>query len=833
MVVDDDEMLRVLAEDMITREGWRFHGAPDGQAALDAMEDIDPDVVMLDVQMPRLDGYETCRELRASPRTESLPILMMTASGDVASVERAYEVGATGFEIKPMSWLLLCHRLRYMLRNADIMRQLGDTAGALERSEAQLARAQDIAQIGSWEWHQAREALRRSPAASRLIGAGLVPPNVKTFVARAPMRERDRYGANFRSLLEGAGPGEFLQQVELPDEGERTILVRGEASSNGNVSGFFQDVTEREAAAAQSRRLAYMDPLTGLPNRHGFSANLEATLDQAGVDGHNVAALYVDIDNFKRVNESVGHPIGDEILRAVGRRLRQVVQECSVESKGNWHDPFDLPVARLDGDEFAVILSPFKQDAQAADAAQRIIEALVEPVQIEDTVVTLKTSVGIAASPRDGRCAAELMRHASLAMFAAKAANGSHYYFFNDELEAAVQRRATLSSALTDALNNAQFFLVYQPKIDLVTGRAIGAEALLRWIHPELGLISPGEFIPLAEKSGFIIELGDWVIVEATHAVSRWRAAGSDLHSVAINVSAPQFAQVGFVDRVLAILRDCKVPPEAIEFELTESLLAKDPEHAAAVLGELKKLGITLSIDDFGTGYSSLSYLKQFPMDTLKIDQSFVRDIESEPNDAAIAATIIRMADALDLKVIAEGVETLGQANLLKRQRCDIAQGYYFAKPMREEELEGWLIRHHDTHMDDSTSARAWHVLLVDDDVALLKATKAGLSRAGFQVLTAAHPNEAFELLASYQVAIVISDYDMGAMNGVDFLSRVARIHAGVVRVMLSGQAEKSAVIDAVNQGAITKYFEKPIGLTTLREIVHDAVNGVAQAAVA
>ena len=460
-------------------------------------------------------------------------------------------------------------------------------------------------------------------------------------------------------------------QVSLFSE---IIQIGGE----DHVLSYAQDITERKEAQAQIEYLAHHDPLTGLPNRVLFRDRFEVATARAARQGDKVALLFVDLDHFKTINDTLGHPVGDELLQVVAQRLRAALRDSDT-------------ISRLGGDEFLLAL-PDVDGVQAVDhVARKIVQALHAPVRIDgqDLIVTL--SMGIAMWPDDGEDFDLLLQRADTAMYAAKDAGRDGHHFFRPQPGAAALDRLQLRSALQRALDQQEFVLHYQPQIDFARGEVIGIEALLRWNRGGHEMVAPGAFIPLAEETGLIVPIGDWVLREACAQAMRWQAQRLGRLVMAVNLSAVQFRRGNLEGSVRQALAASKLDPTLLELELTESLLLDDAELVLETVRRLKALGLQLSIDDFGTGYSSLAYLKRFAVDKLKIDQSFVRDIATNADDAAIVRAIVSMAHSLKLKVIAEGVETEDMAWRLKSFGCDEAQGYLYARPMPAGELADWL----------------------------------------------------------------------------------------------------------------------------------------------
>jgi diguanylate cyclase (GGDEF)-like protein/PAS domain S-box-containing protein len=434
-----------------------------------------------------------------------------------------------------------------------------------------------------------------------------------------------------------------------------------------------RDITDRKAAEERVRYLAYYDALTGLPNRTLLQDRLEKALASARRRKDKLALLFLDLDRFKDINDSVGHSVGDLLLQEIGERLK------------TWGREQDT-IARLGGDEFMIMVTEVRDATDAAVAAERLMDEMTAEFVVQGHSFSVNCSLGISIFPEHGADSETLIKNADAAMYSAKENGRNNFRFFTEEMNARVVERLTLENGLRLALEREQLFLVYQPQMDIATGRITGMEALLRWQHPDLGLIPPDKFIRIAENSGLILPIGEWVLRTACRQARKWQDEGLPAVSIAVNVSAVQFRQEGFCELIRRVLRETGLGPQYLELELTESVLLANAEVMLLVVQELKAMGLTLAIDDFGTGYSSFSYLRQFRVNKFKIDRSFIRDVTVNPDDAAIAAAIISMAKSLRLKVIAEGVETEAQLSFLRKHQCDEIQGYYFSKPLSPEQ---------------------------------------------------------------------------------------------------------------------------------------------------
>ena len=444
------------------------------------------------------------------------------------------------------------------------------------------------------------------------------------------------------------------------------------------VVSMAQDVSESKAAQEQIEFLAYHDALTGLPNRLLAKDHLEQAIITAERETHKVALLFIDLDKFKTINDSLGHYMGDELLKGVAVRLRECLRDVDT-------------LSRQGGDEFLIVLNNVRDFESITLVTEKILSRLADPFEIEQHELAISLSIGIAVYPDDGNDFDTLLKKSDTAMYQAKESGRNTYRFHTEQMNVDATEHLRMRNGLRRALEHGEFVLHYQPQISLASGLVIGVEALIRWNHPELGMVPPGRFISIAEDSGLIVPMGEWVLKEACRQGVAWRKAGLPELLIAVNLSAVQFKRGDIVACVTSALEESGLNPASLELELTESILIKDTEKILATVRQLKSLGLKLSIDDFGTGYSSLSYLKQFNVDKLKIDQSFVRDMADDPNDAAIVSAIIQMAKSLNLVTIAEGVETESQLALLRQQKCDEVQGYYFARPMPAEEFANFI----------------------------------------------------------------------------------------------------------------------------------------------
>ena len=458
----------------------------------------------------------------------------------------------------------------------------------------------------------------------------------------------------------------------------RWIRVSKRKTKSGHTVGILSDITTRVESEATIRRMAMEDPLTGLPNRAKFTEQLQAALDQADRTGRKVGVMLLDLDHFKNINDTLGHAAGDELLKQVSGRIRDCLRRTD-------------SVARLGGDEFAVISTNAQAFENIHRVGQRLIESLARPFIVEGKEIHTGTSIGVTIYPDDPGDQGQLLRNADLALYKAKEDGRGNCWLFDERLHLEMQARSTLERDLRDALAENQFFMVYQPQFDIRTGEIVGAESLIRWRHPERGLISPGEFIPVAESTRQIIPISDWVIRHVCGQLATWAKEGLQVPKVSVNISPLHFRQEDLVEHFERALKSSGVDPQRLEIEITESLAMAAGDSTLATLNRLKAMGVGLSIDDFGTGYSSLSRLKDFPVDRLKIDQSFIRNASENDSDAAISSAVIQLGHTLNLRVIAEGAETREQIELLASAGCDEVQGFYLSKPLTAEDFEAFV----------------------------------------------------------------------------------------------------------------------------------------------
>ena len=688
LVVDDDEGVRSFLVRGLRREGLEAVEAADGQAGLDGFEKRTPELVLLDVQMPKLSGFEVCEAIRGRESGHDVPVVMMTGMDDASAIQRAYDVGATDFITKPINWLILSHRLRYLLR-------AGSNLQALRRSQERLANAQRLALMGSWQIDFDDGSFSGSEALWEILGVEpQEEPSIQTLAQRIHPDDRGPMLDAYRRCRDGGEPSSVDHRVVRPDGSERILrcqirMLMDAKGAAAGLEGTLQDMTERKRTEEQVRFLSSHDPLTSLGNRRLFQERLALAIRHARTGDRKVGVLYLDVDHFKRINETFGHSVGDSLLSEVANRLVMSVRGADLVARSDpaWAEQ-QTAVSRFGGDEFTILIPQLHDEQALAAVARRLLDGLSQPFSLQGHEVVVGGSVGIAVFPSDGNNPEELLRNANSAMYAAKERGRGDYQFYAQSMNELSLRRLILEGKLRKALDASHFELFFQPKLSLESGAITGFEGLLRWDDPELGMVGPCDFIPVAEETGMISRLGAWVIRRACRQVAAWDQNGTCQGSVAVNLSPEQFRQPGLADRILREASEADIDPRRLEFEITESVVLRDTEEVIQQLQAIRAHGMRVALDDFGTGYSSLSYLRKLPVDILKIDRSFIQHIEDKAEDAALTGGIIAMGKALGLRIVAEGAETEGQRDLLTEWQCDEMQGFLFSPAVRAHEAE-------------------------------------------------------------------------------------------------------------------------------------------------
>ena len=813
LVAADDSRIRRMAEESLQADGFTVKVVKNGELAVAGFRNMNPDLVLLDVIMPEMDGFVACSEIRKSPGGERTPILMLIGNDDVESINRAYDAGATDFQTKPVDWIVLSQRIRYMLRSKDAVEEMLQSE---EKNKALLAAIPDliltldrkgrfidckpsnefdtITTPDNFLNKYIHEVLPREVAEKCMFHVGraletketqvfeypldyngdirefetrAVPKgddHVLTIVrdiskqkesARALEREKDFIGTIldttsalvvvrdrcgriirfnracekatgyssdevekklvwdfllnpediirekevFQELLIGQSSNEY-QAPLLTKSGDQRLIAWSNSVLYGrdNIIEYIIstgiDITERQQAEEKIQFLAYYDGLTNLPNRILFKEHLNQALAYSQRHERLMAVLFVDVDRFKQINDTFGHSLGDLLLKGVAERLRFCLRRSDCVSRLVLGD-MEVSVGRFGGDEFTILIPDIPNVQSVAKIAKRVLESISEQFELDKQEIIVTSSIGISIYPHDGTTAESLLKHADVAMYAAKDKGRNGYHFYNESMNKKTFDKLTMENHLRKAIKRDEFTIYYQPKVEIETQKLVGAEALLRWNHPTKGLITPSKFIPIAEETGLIKPMGLWGFHAVCRQSMKWQNSGLPRIPIAVNLSAIQFQQRDLTDKIIRILLETGMDPKLIEMEITESTIMQNEEDAGRILMRLKDLGISISIDDFGTGYSSLYYLKRFTLDALKIDRSFIKDLTTDPDDRAITRAIIALARTLGLKVVAEGVEEKAHLKLLMEMGCDQAQGYLFSPPLPAEEFVEYLSKIH------------------------------------------------------------------------------------------------------------------------------------------
>lgn len=674
LVVDDDRTTRAMVRAVLARERYRIVEAGDGHEAIAAVQAERPDLILMDVMMPELDGHAACAQIRLFLADDALPIVMLTAADDIASIETAFEAGATDFITKPISWPLLRERVRYALRAGNLTREV-------RRARLRELSVRKIAGLGYWEWLLTNDRLSWSEEFEPLAGIraqdsvprhdflGRVHADDRLRLQNALERARDvgaRLDLEFRIRLRGI---------------DRILRVVGERGNQGDdmdrVFGVFQDLTSIRRTEALVDYLSLHDETTGLPNRRLFLRRAAERIDALRTENDRVLLLgTIDIHRFARYNESLGEGGANRLLALLGQRLKHHLDAGTV-----------VEVARVGGDEFAVAVQATDSTA-ATTQFRRLLKTLRQPVHLEQQELVVPFSAGWALCPTHGSEAEPLLTLAQEAQRRARAQGRDDLGAdADDALSQRRQRLLALERGLHRALEREEFYLAYQPQMDFGTGRIVGCEALIRWRSADWGEVPPVEFVPLLEESGLIIDVGAWVLTSAARQAAAWERAGLPLR-VGINLSPRQFLAPSLLDHIHAALRSSGVSPGCIELEITESLTMQDVDHSIRLLQRCRDAGTMVAIDDFGVGHSSLAYALQFPIDAIKIDRAFVTHVTRGRADRAIVRAVVALGQSLGVEIIAEGVENQRQCDFLEAIGVTQIQGFLIGRPMPPDELE-------------------------------------------------------------------------------------------------------------------------------------------------
>ncbi|MBB3955241.1 two-component system response regulator [Novosphingobium sediminicola] len=696
LVVDDNPVNLGVVGEHLEDNDYNVTVAQDGMEGLRRAELGQPDLILLDVMMPGIDGFETCRRLKANPATCDIPVIFMTALTDVTDKMSAFQAGGVDYISKPFQTEELLARVRTHLALREAQRQMARKNALLQseiraRHEAEISRQQSE-QSYRRLFETAHDGLLLLDAASgRVIDAN---------PALVAMLGHDRdaiLGRLFwelpcfaeipaaRAAVEDLSRRETVKyddwELQKTTGAPLHVEVIGRRYRNEHqtvIQYNIRDTSDRKEAEARIRYMALHDALTGLPNRTLLTDRLGHAVAQARRCGQKVAVMMLDLDHFKHINDSLGHHVGDMLLQTVADRLRACLRECDT-------------AARLGGDEFVILLGDVDNANDVDVVAAKVLHALKSSFMIEQHQLHIGGSIGVSTFPQDGEDPGKLLRAADTAMYDAKGSGRGIHRHFTSAMNEATMRWQELANDIHQACVNEEFTLHYQPQIALDGYYITGVEALLRWNHPVQGLVLPSVFVPLLEELGLIVEVGEWALVQACRQNVAWQQAGHPPIRMAVNLSAQQFYRGDIVKSVKRALEVSGMDPQWLELELTESLTLDDTEVTIQIMNDLKALGVTLSLDDFGTGWSSLSYLRRFPLDRIKIDRTFMSEVATEPNAAAVVQGILSLAQNLGLGCVAEGVESREQLDYLKRQICSEMQGFLFSRPLAPDDVASVL----------------------------------------------------------------------------------------------------------------------------------------------
>lgn len=689
LIVDDDRATRMLLKRVLLGQEYQIIEAADGAEAVLRFAECAPALVLLDVMMPVLDGFQACALIRQQEHDNATPVIMLTASDDLSAIDRAFDAGATDFITKPINWTLLTQRVRYALRASALNREV-----RLSRLRQQSARR--LSRLLFWQWRLTDDTLLWSDDLEILIGRALAAPaTCPEFLAFVHREDRERVERTLVFMREHDGQVDLELRMTLGGE-ERLVRMLGERGQSGGdrdwVFGALQDVTDMRRTEALIDYLAFHDELTELGNRRLFISQMREALSaiRGGLEANAVLLIvWIDLHRFHRHNDALGHDAGDHLLRDFADRLRHLAGGTG-------------QVARVGGDEFTLLLRGATR-VELFSRFERMLRLLHEPFRIQGTEAFLTCSAGLSYAPENSDEPERLLALAQEAQRLARAQAQPWAEASTDQpVDLLANEALETERLLRTVLDREELFLVYQPQMDLRSGRIVGAEALLRWRHPRRGLIPPLQFIPLLEETGLIMQVGHWVIQEACQQALRWRDQGLTLR-VGVNLSPRQFLNHGLYDEIQELLERWDIDPANFELEITETQAMQEPLRAIAVLERLRGLGIKIAIDDFGIGYSSMEYLLRFPIDTIKVDRAFVSHITDQLADRAIVRAIAAIGQSLGLSIIAEGVETQRQCDFLDALGVDEVQGYLIGKPMPPAELEALIAHFRRPGIEDNT----------------------------------------------------------------------------------------------------------------------------------
>ena len=678
MIVDDDGFTRELIKLLLEKEHFTVIEAKDGEEAIAKYLSHSPDLVLMDVLMPKLNGYQACKKLRALSGDDPLPIIMMTSLEDDNAMNDAFDAKASDFISKPLNLTLLIHRIMHALdsRNASL---------ELQAKKNQLAASQEISGSGYFEYNPLTGKVLCSEALYSLLGFKSNEQLLSLHEFLVLMQLKDRALVK-QHILSATITGEAysLEHAMVGINNQEYIVHHQAITSPIAKTGKFHllgtiiDITATKKKDILIEQQQQLDSLTGLPNRQQIDHLLLSWVMAADYEKKQLGLFFLGLDKFKNVNSTIGHELADNTLKLVADRLKTLESD-------------HLVVTRFSGDKFVVLAKQLDGIDDANMVANQLKSLFTEPFLIDQHEFFITTSIGITLYPQMHSDKKQLVKDAESAMFQAKSLGRNRHEYYREEIGKNFSRKLNLETYLHKALDNNEFEVYYQPQISVLNRRIVGMEALIRWNHPKLGLVSPNDFIPIAEETGMIVPIGSWVMETAARQTALWCKKGYGLLRVGVNLSAKQFQDKDLAKEVIDVIEKTGIMPPSLDLEITESSVMSDISRTISVLHQINEIGVQISMDDFGTGYSSLSYLQQMPLHTLKIDRAFIKDIQPDGTNGEISKVIIAMCHTLGLNVIAEGVETEEQMQFLKMHECNEAQGYFISRPVPAIEMEKLL----------------------------------------------------------------------------------------------------------------------------------------------
>lgn len=687
LVADGDPDIRCLAREILEQDGFLVEEVGNGQDVIATFKRLLPDLVLLDMDMPGLDGSEVCRQIRCTHAGATVPVIMMIGIEDQDSFRRAYTVGATDFIAKPIHRVLMSHRVHYVMRSSTTMKKL-------QLSESRLVDAQIMAKLGSWEMDLVSGELQCSREVKRIFSVENDGQAMSHdfFMKAVHPRDKEKVMAIMKDAMAAENSFSFECSIIAEDGTEKIVhckarINRDEQGSANWVAGFIQDISERRWAEERIRRLAYYDTLTGLANRTMFSDYFNHAVSFARRTKTLMAILFIDLDRFKQINDSLGHTAGDKVLKEVAERLNSSVRKYDYIAREYDNFP-DAEITRFAGDEFLILLKNVRDYNDVGKVAQRIHDSLSIPYQVDGTEIIVTTSTGISIYPIDGESMEDLIKFSDIAMYHAKQQGRNIFRFYSQCLDRSSRNNLELEGQLRQAIKREELFVYYQPIFHAPGSDFSGVEAMVRWQHPQHGLLCAEHFLSLAEETGIITEIDEWILLNVCRQIRIWQERRDPFWLVSVNISSQHFKKRSILDMVRTAVEITGIDPRWLKLEITEGVLLGNDPYVVSTMEAFRGMGIRLALDDFGTGCSSLSCLNRFPVDTVKIDACFIRDILTDSDSAAITSAIIALSKILKLDSVAEGVETKEQVQALLRMGCSKLQGNYFSPPLMLADLE-------------------------------------------------------------------------------------------------------------------------------------------------